>query len=228
MPSLPTSPMSVILALAMGLGFGGLSAALAGDPVLPPPSGPVRPRMPPLRTDDGLYRQSWFQLSFLDLRDDFADAKAGGKRLAVLFEQRGCVYCASLHNDVLAARYINDYVRENFAVVQLDLWGAREVTDFDGTVLTERALAERWGVIFTPTIVFLKDDLTGLEGKWGRELEAIERLPLSFSADTFYDLFVWVRLKLYERDRNFQRFHIARIAEREALKPAPDRPGRTN
>jgi len=228
MPSLPTSPMRVILALAMGLGFGGLSAALAGDPVLPPPSGPVLPRVAPLRTDDGLYRQSWFQLSFLDLRDDFADAKAGGKRLAVLFEQRGCVYCASLHNDVLAARYINDYVRENFAVVQLDLWGAREVTDFDGTVLTERALAERWGVIFTPTIVFLKDDLTGLEGKWGRELEAIERLPLSFSADTFYDLFVWVRLKLYERDRNFQRFHIARIAEREALKPAPDRPGRTN
>ena len=228
MPSLPTSPMRVILALAMGLGFGGLSAALAGDPVLPPPSGPVLPRMAPLRTDDGLYRQSWFQLSFLDLRDDFADAKAGGKRLAVLFEQRGCVYCASLHNDVLAARYINDYVRENFAVVQLDLWGAREVTDFDGSVLAERALAERWGVIFTPTIVFFKDDLTGLEGKWGRELEAIERLPLSFSADTFYDLFVWVRLKLYERDRNFQRFHIARIAEREALKPAPDRPGRTN
>ena len=228
MPSLPTSPMRVILALAVGLGLGGLSAALAADPVLPPPSGPVLPRMPPLRTDDGLYRQSWFQLSFLDLRDDFADAKAAGKRLAVLFEQRGCVYCASLHNDVLAARYINDYVRENFAVVQLDLWGAREVTDFDGTVLTERALAERWGVIFTPTIVFFKDDLTGLEGKWGRELEAIERLPLSFSADTFYDLFVWVRLKLYERDRNFQRFHIARIAEREALKPAPHQPGRTN
>jgi len=144
------------------------------------------------------------------------------------FCSNGAAYCAGLHNDVLAARYINDYVRENFAVMQLDLWGAREVTDFDGTVLAERTLAERWGVVFTPTIVFLKDDLTGLEGKWGRELEAIERLPLSFSADTFYDLFVWVRLKLYERDRNFQRFHIARIAEREALKPARDPAGRTN
>ena len=223
-----TSPMRLILALAVAGAFGGLSAALAGDPVLPPPTGAAMPRVAPLLTDDGLYRQSWFELSFLDLREDFADAKAAGKRLAVLFEQRGCVYCASLHNDVLSARYINDYVRENFAFVQLDLWGAREVTDFDGTVLAERALAERWGVIFTPTIVFLKDDLTGLEGKWGRELEAIERLPLSFSADTFYDLFVWVRLKLYERDRNFQRFHIARVAEREALKLAPDRPGRTN
>jgi hypothetical protein len=182
----------------------------------------------PIQSEDGLYRQSWFQLSFLDLRADFAEAKAGGKRLAVLFEQRGCVYCASLHNDVLAARYVNDYVRENFTVVQLDLWGAREVTDFDGTVMAERALAERWGVIFTPTIVFFKDDLKGLEGKWGRELEAIERLPLSFSRDTFYDLVVWVRLKLNERDRSFQRFHIARIAEREALKLLPERTGGTN
>ncbi|MBO0741861.1 MAG: thioredoxin family protein [Hyphomicrobiaceae bacterium] len=228
MPFTPTSPTRVILALASGVGLCGLSTAVAGDPVLPPPAGPVMPRVAPIRADDGLYRQSWFQLSFLDLREDFAEAKAAGKRLAVLFEQRGCVYCASLHNEVLGARYINDYVRENFAIVQLDLWGAREVTDFDGTVLAERALAERWGVIFTPTIVFLKDELTGLEGKWGRELEAIERLPLSFSADTFYDLMVWVRLKLYERDRNFQRFHIARIAQREALKPGADRPGRTN
>jgi thioredoxin-related protein len=226
MPAMPTSLMRVILVLAVGLGFGGLPTAHAADPRLPPLTGPAMPRVAPLQTDDGLYHQSWFQLSFLDLREDFADAKAAGKRLAVLFEQRGCVYCASLHNEVLAARYINDYVRENFAVVQLDLWGARAVTDFDGTVLTERALAERWGVIFTPTIAFMKDDLTGFEGKWGRELEAIERLPLSFSADTFYDLCVWVRLKLYERDRNFQRFHIARIAEREALKR--DRSGRTN
>src|SRR5262245_61459717 len=126
MPSMRTSPMRVILALVVGVGLGGLSAALAGDPVLPPPTGPVMLRVAPIRTD-GLYRQSWFQLSFLDLREDFADAKAAEKRLAVLFEQRGCVYCASLHNDVLAAKHINDYVRENFAVVQLDLWGAREV-----------------------------------------------------------------------------------------------------
>src|SRR6516164_3381581 len=230
MPSKSIAPARLVLAFVVALYVGGGPCALAGDPALPRPTGPLTPRVAPIKSEDGLYRQSWFQLSFLDLRADFADAKAGGKRLAVLFEQRGCVYCASLHNDVLAARYINDYVRENFTVVQLDLWGARDVTDFDGTVMAERALAERWGVIFTPTIVFFKDDLKGLEGKWGRELEAIERLPLSFSADTFYDLFVWVRLKLYERDRNFQRFHIARIAEREALKSGStaDKRPRTN
>ena len=204
------------LALFLAVAIAGVGRA--AEPALPPPIGPETPRVEPLKEPDGLYHQSWFQLSFLNLRDDFAEAKAAGKRFAVIFEQRGCPYCTKLHTEILAQRYINDYLRKNFAVLQLDLWGAREVTDFDGTVLSERALAERWGVIFTPTIVFLKDDLAGLEGKWGRELEAIERLPLSYGPNTFYDLLVWVRHKLYARDRNFQRFHISRTAEREALR----------
>jgi thioredoxin-related protein len=214
--------------LALALMLAGADPASAADPALPPPTGAVAPGVEPAKEEDGLYHQRWFQLSFLNLRDDFAEAKAAGKRFAIIFEQRGCPYCIKLHTELLAQRYINDYMRENFAVLQLDIWGAREVTDFDGKVFSERALAERWGVIFTPTIVFFKDDLTGLDGKWGRELEAIERLPLSYGRDTFYDLLVWVRLKLYERDRSFQRFHISRIGEREALKGKPEAGGRTN
>jgi len=214
-----------LLALASVLaGLAGAHAADLGP--LPPPVGPVTPRVEPTKEEDGLYHQSWFQLSFLNLKDDFAEAKAAGKRFAVIFEQRGCPYCTKLHTEVLAQRYINDYLRENFTILQLDIWGAREVTDFDGAVLPERALAERWGVIFTPTVVFFKDDLSGLQGKWGRDLEAIERLPLSYGRDTFYDLFVWVRHKIYERDRSFQRFHISRIAEREALKAKPEAGGK--
>jgi thioredoxin-related protein len=201
-----------------------IEITVAGEPVsLPPPIGPTEPRVQPISTDAGRYTQSWFNLSFHDLREDFAEARSEGKRFAVIFEQRGCPYCKKLHTEVLAQRYINDYVRENFHILQLDLWGAREVTDFDGKVLSERELAERWSIMFTPTVVFLKDDLSGFEGQWGRALEATERLPLSFGAPTFYDLFVWVRTKTYERDRNFQRFHLARFADREALKGS--RPG---
>jgi len=210
---------------ALAICFAGLALAHAANVGLPPPSGPISPRVAPVLGDDGLYRQSWFLLSFLDLRQDFRDAKGAGKRFAVLFEQRGCPYCADLHSKVLARKYINDYVRQNFAILQLDLWGAREVTDFDGANMTEKALAERWGISFSPTIVFFKDELTGLDGKWGRELEAVERLALSFGHDTFYDLFVWVRHKVYERDRNFQRFHIARGAERAAMKAEAERVG---
>lgn len=220
------TPAAWLLALAVTLA--GLSAVQASDPALPPPVGPSTPRVEPVKTDEGVYHQSWFAVSFLNLAEDFSEAKAVGKRFAVVFEQKGCPYCVKMHTDILANKYINDYVRENFVIVQLDLWGSREVTDFDGARMPEKALAERWGVIFTPTIVFFKDDLGGLGGKWGRELEAIERLPLSYGRDTFYDLFTWVRHKIYERDKNFQRFHISRIAERAALKAAPDRAGKTN
>ena len=210
-----TPARAFLLGLAL---VASVALVAAAAETLPPPVGPDQPRVAPIKEEDGLHRQSWFELSFLDLREDFNDAKADGKRFAVIFEQRGCPYCTKLHNEVLSLKYINDYVRENFRIVQLDLWGSREVADFDGKRLTEKELAERWGVIFTPTIAFFKDDLTGLDGKWGRELEAIERLPLSYGPHTFYDLFVWVRHKIYARDRNFQRFHIARIGEREALK----------
>jgi hypothetical protein len=198
----------------LGLVLAGLAQASAAD--LPPPIGPDAPRVAAIE-DEGHYRQAWFNVSFLDLKEDFSEAKAQGLRFAVIFEQQGCIYCKRMHLDVLSRKYINDYVRENFRITQLNLWGAREVIDFDGARMTEKALAERWGVIFTPTILFFKDDLEGLGGRWGRALEATERLPLGFGADTFYDLFVWVRHKLYEQDRNFQRFHIARATERSAL-----------
>lgn len=189
----------------------------AEPPPLPPVSGAIEPRVTPVKGEDGLFHQSWFVQSFLDLKEDHAEASAQGRRFAVIFEQRGCIYCTKMHTEVLSQRYINDYVRANFNIIQLDLWGAREVVDFDGTRLPEKKLAERWGVLFTPTIVFFKEDVAGQPGKWGTALE-VARLPLGFGPATFYDLFAWIRGKVYEKDPNFQRFHIARMAERDALK----------
>ena len=208
----------VWLSALAGLVLAGLAQA-ADAPALPSLDGPRQPLVKPVKGDDGIYHQTWFSSSFLDLREDFAEAKAAGKRLAVIFEQRGCIYCTKMHTEVLAQKYINDYVRQNFHIVQLDLWGAREVTDFDGRKLPEKALAERWGVLFTPTVVFYKDDLAGFEGKWGQPLE-VARMQLGIGAGTFYDMFTWIRVKLYEKDRNFQRFHVARSQERDAARAA--------
>lgn len=203
-----------ILSLLAALLLGAMPPAYAADPALPPVTGPEGPKVVPRLGDDGIFHQEWFAQSFLDLKEEFAEAKAAGKRLAVIFEQRGCIYCRKMHTEVLALRYINDYVRDNFRVVQLDLFGSREATDFDGTKLSEKKLAERWGVLFTPTVVFFKDDLAGVEAKWGPPLE-VARMQLGIGPGTFIDMFVWVKAKIYEQDRNFQRFHIARMQERE-------------
>lgn len=204
----------------------GVLPAVAKQPV-PPAGGVETPEVAPVKGEDGIYHQSWFSSSFLDLREDFADAKGAGKRFAVIFEQRGCIYCTKMHTEVLSKRYINDYVRENFHILQLDLWGEREVTDFDGTKMPEKKLAERWGVLFTPTIVFYKPDLKGMEGRWGQPLE-VARMNLGIGAGTFYDMFAWIRAEVYEEDPNFQRFHIKRFEEREAAKARGNAPGRTN
>ena len=201
--------LTALLGLIVSCGAG-LAQSL---PALPPVAGPVEPKVIPPRAEDGMFHQTWAVTSFLDLREDFVEARQKGIRFAVIFEQRGCIYCTRMHTEVLAQRYINDYVRENFAILQLDLFGAREVTDFDGSRISEAKLAERWGVMFTPTIVFFKDELPADKSVWGSALE-VTRMSLGFGAATFYDLFVWVRARVYDSDRNFQRFHLARMAER--------------
>jgi len=193
---------------------------------LPPPTGPEEPRVLAEKGFDGIYHQSWFAHSLLNLKEDFAEARAQGKRFVVIFEQRGCIYCVKMHTETLALRYINDYVHENFHVVQLDLWGDRSVTDFDGKVLAEKKLAERWGVMFTPTIIYYKESLDGLGGKFGQELEVARSNRVG--PGEFYDMFVWVKHKIYEKDRNFQRFHGERYREREALSGRPQTGQRVN
>ena len=157
---------------------------------LPPAKGHGEPLVVPSKGEDHLWHQNWFLESFLNLRDDLTEASEQGKRFVIVFEQRGCGYCIKMHKQILAQKYINDYVRENFTVLQLDLWGNRNVTDFDGKEMTEKDLAKRWGVIFTPTLMFFTDDLSGSEGKTGAQLE-VARMPGAFGPNTFYDLFTW-------------------------------------
>lgn len=104
--------------------------------------------------DDGLYRQPWFHDSFLDLGEDLQEAAASGRRLAVIWEQKGCPFCRDMHLVNFADPRVADYVKQRFLVVQLDLLGAREVVDLDGTPHEERVLARQSAVLVTPTIQF--------------------------------------------------------------------------
>lgn len=206
-----------LFAVAISMALAG--AAYAADGKLPPAMGASEPLVTPEFGDDGLYHQKWFVQSFFDLNEDFAEAKKAGKRFAVIFEQRGCSYCTKMHKEVMAKRYINDYVRENFSIVQLNMWGDREVTDFDGKAMKEKDLALRWGVMFTPTVIFFKDNIANAEAKWGQPLE-VARMSLGIGAGTFYDLFVWVGEKVYEKEPHFQRFHLERFDERKKMQKA--------
>jgi thioredoxin-related protein len=96
----------------------------------------------------------WFSDSFLDVRDDLRDASAAGRRLVVYFAQDGCPYCAKMMVTSFSQRRIVEKMRRHFVAIALDIWGAREVTWLDGAVMTEKELARRLDVQFTPTLLF--------------------------------------------------------------------------
>lgn len=100
----------------------------------------------------------WFKVSFLDLPADLAEARAADRGLILFWEQEGCPYCEALIETNFHQRPIVDYTREHFDVVALNLRGDRPVTALDGEQLTEKALAERMEVQFTPTLLFLAGD----------------------------------------------------------------------
>ncbi|SHE89139.1 Thioredoxin-like domain-containing protein [Litoreibacter ascidiaceicola] len=164
--------------------------------------------------DDGLHKTDWMRDTFKDLREDLGEANAEGKRLALFMEQRGCIYCTKMHKEVYPREDVSSYIRENFFVVQLNLHGDTEVTDFDGEVLTEKAAARKWGLLFTPSILFMPEEV---DEDQSAQSAAVAVMPGAFGAGTTLDMFTWVNEKLYSLDseEDFQRYHARRIQERQ-------------
>ena len=167
--------------------------------------------------DDGLHKQIWMRDTFKDLREDLNEANMEGKRLVLMFEQRGCIYCSKMHNDVYSRDDISSYIEENFYVVQLNLHGDLEVTDFDGEVLSEKAMARKWNILFTPTVLYLprevEDGLTATEA-------SVSLMPGAWLAGTTIDMLTWVKEERYLLDNgeDFQRYHARRVKERSGEK----------
>jgi len=116
---------------------------------------------PPTALDAGMVnpgyeaKPSWFKQSFLDLREDLAEAAAENKQLMLYFYQDGCPYCAKLLRDNFSQRAIEQKTRANYDVIAVNMWGDREVVDLAGEQMTEKFFASKMRVMFTPTIILL-------------------------------------------------------------------------
>jgi thioredoxin-related protein len=163
--------------------------------------------------DDGLHKTDWMRDTFKDLREDLAEANAENKRLMILLEQRGCIYCTKMHEEVFPDADVANYIRDNFFVVQMNLHGDTEVTDFDGEAMSEKQIARKWGLLFTPSILFLPQDVP--EGQTAAQA-AVALMPGAFAKGTTLDMLTWVNEERYalDSDEDFQRYHARRIQER--------------
>lgn len=159
--------------------------------------------------EDGLHREDWFITSLLDLRDDAAEAAAAGKHLAIVWEQKGCIYCEQLHDQHLNDPKIVDFIKQHFHVLQLNYRGDRGVTDLDGNELPEKEFARRHRVATTPTIHFVPLDLGDRKGKPLSEAE-VARMPGLLKPDQFLAMFEYVQGRHYLSGQSFQKWLAAR------------------
>lgn len=160
--------------------------------------------------DDGLHKTTWMRDTFKDLREDLEEANAEGKRLMIIVEQRGCIYCKKMHEEVFVVPEIEQLIEDHFFVVQINMFGDVEVTDFDGTSLPEKDMVKRWGALFTPNIYFFPEEVG--DGVTAPAV-AVANMPGAFSRNTTQNLFSWVLEKGYEGDEPFQKYHARKLAE---------------
>lgn len=159
--------------------------------------------------DDGLHEASWIEETFKDLREDHEEATAQGKTLVVIIEQRGCIYCTKMHEEIFPDPEIDAALHGDFFVVQINMFGDVEVTDFDGETMSEKDMVTRWNANFTPTLMFfppeVAEDVTANQA-------AVVTMPGAFGRWTTLNLLNWVSIEGYEGEESFQRYH-ARILQ---------------
>ena len=168
----------------------------------------------PQMGDDGLYKAPWLHDTFKDLQEDAADAAAEGKRLLVIVEQRGCLYCKDMHVKTFTDPRVEAMLTDAYYPIQINLHGDTEITDTDGEVLSEKQAARKWGVLFTPTMMFLPPEV---DETLPATAQAVAVMPGYFSAGTTLDLLTWVAEDRYldQSEEDFQRYHARMIRERD-------------
>ena len=99
-------------------------------------------------------KPAWFKLSFLDIREDIAEAAKQKKRVLLYFYQDGCPYCKKLLDDNFGQRAIAKKTQQYFDVIAINMWGSKEVTDLNGKLTNEKDFAASLKVQYTPTLLF--------------------------------------------------------------------------
>lgn len=160
--------------------------------------------------DDGLHKAPWMRDTFKDLAEDLAEANDEGKRLMVMIEQRGCIYCQKMHEEVFVVPEIAAFIEENYLVVQINMFGDVEVTDFDGTALPEKEMVKKWGALFTPMILFFPEEV-GPDASATQA--AVATMPGAFGRHTTFNMLNWIVEKGYDGEETFQKYHARKFAE---------------
>jgi len=107
-------------------------------------------------------REFFFTLSFGDLPEELQLARDEDKLgMLLFFESESCSYCRYMLENVFNRRLVQDWYRQRFVSIAIDIHGDVEMKDFDGNTLPSKEFADKSNVFVTPVLSFL--NLDGVE-----------------------------------------------------------------
>lgn len=111
---------------------------------------------------------AFFDESLYDMQEELEIANDEKKKgILIMFEMDECPFCARMKKTVLNQSMVQDYYRENFRIISVDVEGDVELTDFKGKETTQKDFSlKQHRIRATPVFQFL--DLKGKKIKNGR------------------------------------------------------------
>jgi thioredoxin-related protein len=116
------------------------------------------------------------------------------KPFALLFEQKDCPNCSTLHNKVFSEKSTQEIVKQ-FSVIQLDMWADTAIINTSGTKTTAKQLAKQLNVKYAPTIIVFNSQ--------GKEIIRSEAFFKTFHTQ---GIFHYVLSESYKKQPSFQRY----------------------
>ena len=131
----------------------------------------------------------WFKESFLDISEDVSEADANNKHFMIFMDLEGCPYCTKMLNEnFIAQNKTSEFIKKYFDVINIDVKGSREISWDKDTTLTEKALAEKLEIQYSPTILF-----------FNKNKEVVVRVNGYRNKDDFKYILEFVQGKYYEQ-----------------------------
>lgn len=96
----------------------------------------------------------WFKSSFLELANDVDEAKENNRHVMLFFHLDECPYCDQMVKD-FDQQPLKALIQKHFDVIAINIRGNEEVAINEEQSLSEKQLAMKIGVQYTPTVVFL-------------------------------------------------------------------------
>jgi len=100
-----------------------------------------------------------------DLAADGRAARATGRALVLVFASSDCGYCTVLEEEILKPMLRSGDYDHRIVLRKVMLDAGETVVDFTGETVETEAVADRYGIFVTPTVLFVDGEGTELAGR---------------------------------------------------------------